>query len=193
MCLKCDAVTSLVVLFDCSLLTCFVWGEFLVTIFLWSNYKMSDMQKRKISREQYLPRFKINNMYIMHILQTSLENVVTCIIVAKGIKGLFSIHIGVNNDSGVVLCTVLVRLQSQDDSGHVAGPAVPEWCTSLLHFLIQFATCLDLFNGVGWDLSGVLTLKGKGFFFPFLGRWWPRKFTAPSSEIFWLLTLKDDD
>lgn len=63
----------------------------------------------------------------MHMFYLSTENVFTCIIIAKGIEGILSIHIGVNDDTGAVLCTVLMLRVSQDGSGHIAGPAVPEW------------------------------------------------------------------
>lgn len=54
-------------------------------------------------------------------------NVVTCVVIAKGVEGILSIHIGVDDDSGGVLCTVLMVRVSQDGSGHIAGPAVPAW------------------------------------------------------------------
>lgn len=57
----------------------------------------------------------------------SSDSVVTCVIVAKGIKGIHGIHMGVNDHTSGVLRTVLMMCVSQDGSGHIAGPAVPEW------------------------------------------------------------------
>lgn len=73
-------------------------------------------------------------------------NVVTCIVIAKGVEGVPSIHMGVDDDSSAVLCTVLVVRVSQDGSGHIAGPAVPAWW----HICITaFDTFRSLFGSTG--------------------------------------------
>lgn len=54
------------------------------------------------------------------------ENMVTFIIVAVGIKGFLGGDAVVYDEPGAVLCTIFMGRVSQDDSAHIAGPAVPE-------------------------------------------------------------------
>lgn len=52
-------------------------------------------------------------------------DVITCFIEAVGIIEVISSHTGICDEPRHVLCTVFMVTKSEDDSAHVAGPAVP--------------------------------------------------------------------
>ena len=52
--------------------------------------------------------------------------IVTCVIIAVGIKEFINIYVRINNDPGVVRGTVFMLRLSEDGNAPINDPAIPE-------------------------------------------------------------------